>query len=248
MQLTPTKMPPPLRLSLKPSPTRRLKALLFQGSFRVNHPRQPACQRPHRRNRENRQALFCEGRKGRGGSLCPRGDIGSVSKLSGVKTGDTLCAPGNIITARGSGFPRSLPFHVHKAQKEATRRKSFRVSTALWRRTRRSLNIQTTKPTNKSFPGLGEQHLDVVCSKLKNKFGVDVELSVPRVAYRETIRKRLRFRAVTKNSRAATANSATFGFALSPATPMSLFLPKRFSAVRFPKTSSPPLKKVFVTA
>ena len=39
--------------------------------------------------------------------------------------------------------------------------------------------------------GLGEQHLDVVCSKLKNKFGVDVELSVPRVAYRETIRKKV---------------------------------------------------------
>ena len=39
--------------------------------------------------------------------------------------------------------------------------------------------------------GLGEQHLDVVCSKLKSKFGVDVELTVPRVAYRETIRKKV---------------------------------------------------------
>lgn len=39
--------------------------------------------------------------------------------------------------------------------------------------------------------GLGEQHLDVVCSKLKTKFGVEVELSVPRVAYRETIRKKV---------------------------------------------------------
>ena len=34
--------------------------------------------------------------------------------------------------------------------------------------------------------GLGEQHLDVVASKLKSKFGVDVALSVPKVAYRET--------------------------------------------------------------
>ena len=39
--------------------------------------------------------------------------------------------------------------------------------------------------------GLGEQHLDVVSSKLKSKFGVEVELAPPRVAYRETIRKKV---------------------------------------------------------
>ena len=40
--------------------------------------------------------------------------------------------------------------------------------------------------------GLGEQHLDVLVSKLKNKFGVSVSLEVPRVAYRETIRKKVK--------------------------------------------------------
>ena len=39
--------------------------------------------------------------------------------------------------------------------------------------------------------GLGEQHLDVIVSKLKNKFGVEVDLSVPKVAYRESIRKKV---------------------------------------------------------
>lgn len=39
--------------------------------------------------------------------------------------------------------------------------------------------------------GLGEQHLDVVVSKLKNKFGVEVILQKPRVPYRETIRKKV---------------------------------------------------------
>lgn len=37
---------------------------------------------------------------------------------------------------------------------------------------------------------MGEQHLDVIVSKLRNKFGVEVDLTVPRVAYRETIRKK----------------------------------------------------------
>ena len=40
--------------------------------------------------------------------------------------------------------------------------------------------------------GLGEQHLDVLVSKLKNKFGVNVSLEAPRVAYRETIRKKVK--------------------------------------------------------
>ena len=38
--------------------------------------------------------------------------------------------------------------------------------------------------------GLGEQHLDAVVAKLKAKFGVDVELTAPRVAYRESVRKK----------------------------------------------------------
>ncbi len=40
--------------------------------------------------------------------------------------------------------------------------------------------------------GLGEQHIDVTVSKLKNKFGVDVEISVPKTAYKETIRKKVK--------------------------------------------------------
>ena len=39
--------------------------------------------------------------------------------------------------------------------------------------------------------GLGEQHLDLIVAKLKAKFGVEVDLSIPRVAYRETIKKKV---------------------------------------------------------
>ena len=40
--------------------------------------------------------------------------------------------------------------------------------------------------------GAGDIHLDVLCSKLKSKFGVDVELSTARVPYREKIRKKVK--------------------------------------------------------
>ncbi len=46
-----------------------------------------------------------------------------------------------------------------------------------------------TETREQVLSGLGEQHLDVIVSKLKNKFGVEVTLEVPKVAYRETVRK-----------------------------------------------------------
>ena len=53
-----------------------------------------------------------------------------------------------------------------------------------------SCSFITNKETREQvLSGLGEQHLDTIVTKLKNKFGVEVELTVPRVAYRETIRK-----------------------------------------------------------
>lgn len=56
--------------------------------------------------------------------------------------------------------------------------------------------------------GLGEQHLDAAISKMKAKFGVDVIVSDPIIAYRESIRKKYRLKANTRSSRAATVSMA----------------------------------------
>ena len=53
-----------------------------------------------------------------------------------------------------------------------------------------TLKVQYNKETKEQvISGLGEQHIDVVVSRLKQKFGVSVKLETPSVAYRETIRK-----------------------------------------------------------
>jgi elongation factor G len=53
-----------------------------------------------------------------------------------------------------------------------------------------TINFFTNKETREQVvSGLGEQHLDVIKTKLKSKFGVEIDLTVPKVAYRETIRK-----------------------------------------------------------
>lgn len=48
------------------------------------------------------------------------------------------------------------------------------------------------KQSSRLFTGLGEQHLDVLVSKMKAKFGVDIVMENPRVPYRETIRKKVK--------------------------------------------------------
>ena len=55
-----------------------------------------------------------------------------------------------------------------------------------------TIHFENNKETHEMIvSGMGEQHLDVVVSKLKSKFGVQVALHQPRVAYRETIRKKV---------------------------------------------------------
>lgn len=117
------------------------------------------------------------------------GDIGVVTKLAGVKTGDTLCDAKNIVILDGVDCPKpclSMAVNVRKKGEEE------KVAQGLFRLMEEdpSITFAINKETKEQIlSGLGEQHLDVIVSKLKNKFGVEVDLTVPKVAYRETIRK-----------------------------------------------------------
>lgn len=117
------------------------------------------------------------------------GDIGVVTKLAGVKTGDTLCDAKNIVILDGVDAPKpclSMAVNVRKKGEEE------KVAQGLFRLMEEdpAISFVINKETKEQvLSGLGEQHLDVIVSKLKNKFGVEVDLTVPKVAYRETIRK-----------------------------------------------------------
>lgn len=117
------------------------------------------------------------------------GDIGVVTKLQSVKTGDTLCDPKNKLKLKGVDFPKpclSMAVIVSKKGEEE------KVAQGLQRLMEEdpTITFALNKETRQQIlSGLGEQHLDVIVSKLKNKFGVEVTLEAPKVAYRETIRK-----------------------------------------------------------
>lgn len=120
------------------------------------------------------------------------GDIGAVSKLASTNTGDTLCAPARPVILPGVVFDEPcLSMAVH-AKNKADEEK---ISTGLTRLIEEDPTIayvHNHETHERILSGLGEQHLDVVVSKLRNKFGVDVTLAVPKVPYRETIRKKVK--------------------------------------------------------
>ena len=119
----------------------------------------------------------------------PAGDIGAVTKLANTITGDTLYAPKNEAVLDGVDFPAPCISMAVKVRKKGEEEK---VASGMLRLAEEdpTISFRINKETREQVvSGLGEQHLDVIKSKLKAKFGVEVDLTVPRVAYRETIRK-----------------------------------------------------------
>ena len=115
------------------------------------------------------------------------GDIGAVPKLSSVLTGDTLTDRGNDLRLTGLEF--GAPVH-RMAVYPKTKADLDKLTAALARITEEDPSLQLTREagTNEMLlGGLGDVHVDIAVEKMKRKFGVEVLLEVPKVAYRETI-------------------------------------------------------------
>ncbi|MCI2046557.1 MAG: elongation factor G [Faecalibacterium sp.] len=133
--------------------------------------------------------LFMCGKKQADASEIGAGDIGAVAKLVTAKTGDTLCDAARVVSLPKPHFPRPSLFMAVTVSKKGDEGK---IGSALARLMEEDPTLAyTTNAETKQqiIGGLGEQHLDVITAELKSKFGVEVGLAVPRIAYRESIRK-----------------------------------------------------------
>ena len=115
------------------------------------------------------------------------GDIGAVAKLDKTKTGDTLCDMGKDIILTGIEFPEPVLSMAVAPKEKGDEEKIISGLTKLMDEdpTFTVTNNVETKQT--LINGLGEQHIDVLISKLNSKYAVNVILSEPIVPYRETI-------------------------------------------------------------
>lgn len=115
------------------------------------------------------------------------GDIGAVAKLANTGTGDTLCDENAQVKFDAIPFPRPTLFMAVYAKTQGTEDKVFSGLNRLAEEDKSFVVTKATETGESLLGGQGEVHLDVICKKLKSKFGADALLKTPKIAYRETI-------------------------------------------------------------
>jgi elongation factor G len=143
--------------------------------------------------RTNQQERFAHistpfGKQTQGIPELAAGDIGVVAKLKDTLTGDTLCEKSTCVIFKGVQAPEPSIAYAISAK---TRNDEDRLSVALHKILEEDLSLRFYRdPQTKEFllAGNGQQHVEIVCSRLKRRYNVDVELHAPKIPYRETIR------------------------------------------------------------
>ncbi len=117
------------------------------------------------------------------------GDIAAVIGLKNVRTGDTICDPGNPIILEAMDFPEPV---IAVAIEPRTKADQDKLGTGLGKLTEEdpTFRVHTDPETGQTIiSGMGELHLEIIVDRLRREFSVSANIGRPQVAYRETIRK-----------------------------------------------------------
>jgi elongation factor G len=112
------------------------------------------------------------------------GDIASIAKLKESQTGDTLTDKAAPITYKKLEFPEPV---ISFAIEPKSRGDEEKISHALQRMAEEDPMLRFHREGELILSGTGQLHIEVVVARLKEKFGVEVDLHPPKVPYRETI-------------------------------------------------------------
>ena len=116
------------------------------------------------------------------------GDIGAVNKLGNTNTGDTLCDMNAKVRFTPIHFPKPTLFMAVSAEKKGEEDKIFAGLAKLAEEDYTFSVEKNTETGELLLGGQGDVQLEMLVKKVKSRYGVDIKLSAPRVAYRETIR------------------------------------------------------------
>ncbi len=120
------------------------------------------------------------------------GDIGVTAKLTITETGDTLCVPSFPVAIGALSFPKPV---LSMAIEPKAKGDEEKISAALAKLSSedKTFTLVRNHETHESvISGVGEQHLNVICSKLESKFGVSVDLRETKTPYREAIKSKVK--------------------------------------------------------
>lgn len=117
------------------------------------------------------------------------GDIGALAKLTAARTGNSLSTKNTTI--KFGKWEISTPY-TYMRYKAKNKGDIDKISQALQKITHEDLTVKVVNDAENRqllLYGMGDQHLEIIASRLKNEYKVEIELDKPKVAYRETIRK-----------------------------------------------------------
>ncbi len=171
------------------------------------------------------------------------GDIGAVTKLANTGTGDTLCSVTDRVVIDGIDFakPNTALAAVPKAKGDEDK-----ISQGLSKLTDedKTFEIENNSETHQTLiRGMGEQHIDILVSKLKNKFGVEVSLTEPKVAYRETIRGKVKVEGKHKKQSGGHGQYGHVWIEFEPCDSDSLVFEEKVFGGAVPKNYFPAVEK-----
>lgn len=118
------------------------------------------------------------------------GDIGAIAKLTAARTGNSLSTKANPI--QYSKIDISIPY-TYMRYKVPNKADIDKTAQSLQKMTHEDLTLKIVNDSENGqmlLYGMGDQHLEIVTSRLLNEYKVAIELSKPKVAFRETIRKK----------------------------------------------------------
>ncbi len=133
--------------------------------------------RVHANQREDVEALFA-------------GEIGAVSGMKEVTTGDTLCAEQQPVALERIIFPEPVISMAIEPKSQADKEKMFTTLQTLGEEDP-TFRVSTNAETGQTIiSGMGELHLEIIRDRMLREFRVNANAGKPMVAYRETIHAR----------------------------------------------------------
>ncbi|APH14883.1 translation elongation factor G [Clostridium sporogenes] len=116
------------------------------------------------------------------------GDIGAASKLQYTSTGDTLCDLKRKIILKKMDFPKA---NMTMAALPKSKNDEDKMFYALDKLVEEDPTIYISRDLENAetlISGMGDIHLEVIANRVKNKFGTEIVLDLPKIPYRETIK------------------------------------------------------------
>ena len=170
------------------------------------------------------------------------GDIVVAMKMN-VNTNDTICDSARVVKFAPMTFPKPCYKMAVKAKKQGDESK---ISAAMTRLMEEDLTIdyKLDPSTNEMILStLGGLHLDSVVGRLAGTFGVEVETSVPKISYRETIRKKVKVQGRHKKQSGGHGQFGDVWIEFEPCESEGLELAERVVGGAVPKNFFPAVEK-----